>query len=137
MVWGIVAWFLSVPRRRRQAQHVDPEVRLELCGMCGRDFVNPVEWEPVGSEQWRLLLRCGECETWRDVTVPNADVERYDVQLQRYADVLATLLNHLDRERMVGQAEAMTIALERGLIDAADFAVGCAGHRNPWETGGT
>lgn len=97
-------------------------MRLELCGVCGRDFVNPVDWEPVGSEQWRILVRCGECGTWRDVTVTNAVAQRYDVELHRRAAGLATLLDRMDRERMLGQAEAMTIALELGLIDAADFA---------------
>jgi hypothetical protein len=124
MVWSVVSRFLSVTRRTRRAQHVEPEVRLELCGMCGRDFVNPVAWEPVGSERWRLLLRCGECETWRDVTVTNAVAQRYDVELHHGAGVMAALLDRMDRERMVGQAEAMTIALELGLIDAADFTAG-------------
>jgi hypothetical protein len=100
-------------------------VRLELCGLCGRDFVNPVEWQPVGSEQWRMLLRCGECETWRDATVANAVAARYDVELDRCAQVLAASLDRMDRERMARQVEAMTIALNLGLIDAADFAA-CA-----------
>jgi hypothetical protein len=32
---------------------------------------------------------------------------------------------------MLDQAEAMTIALELGLIDAADFATRCAGRPTP------
>ena len=40
--------------------------------MCAADFVNPVDWEPVGDTQWWMLLRCGACDTWREVTVPNA-----------------------------------------------------------------
>jgi hypothetical protein len=131
MIWGIVARFLSVTRRTRRAQHAEPEVRLELCDMCGRDFVYPVEWEPVGSERWRLLLRCGECETWSDVTVTSAVAQRYDVELHRCAGVMAALLNRMGRERMVGQAEAMTIALELGLVDAADFTAGCARRPTP------
>ena len=99
--------------------------------MCGRDFVNPVAWEPVGSEHWRLLLRCGECETWREVMVPNAVARSYDVELQRCTDRLTALLDRMDRERMLGQAEAMTVALELGLIDAADFATGCARRPTP------
>ncbi len=90
--------------------------------MCGRDFVNPVDWEPAGSEHWWLLLRCGECETRREVTVTNAVARRYDAELNHRADVLTALLKRLDRERMIGEAEAITIALQRCLIDAADFA---------------
>jgi hypothetical protein len=91
--------------------------------MCGRDFVNPVDWETVGAEHWRILLRCGECETRRVVTVTNAVARRYDVELDRRAAVLAASWERLDRERMIGEVEAMTVALRRGLIDAADFAV--------------
>lgn len=90
--------------------------------MCGRDFVNPVDWEPVGPEQWWLLLRCGECEIRREVTVTNAVARRYDAELNRRAAVLAELLERLDRERMIGETEAMTTALRLSLVDAADFA---------------
>lgn len=120
----VVALVFPFARRTRRAeQQQDLELQLELCGMCGRDFVVPVEWEPVGSEYWRILLRCGECETWRDVTVPNAVAARYDVELNRRAEIVAALLHRMDRERMLGQAEALTIALELGLVDAADFAI--------------
>jgi hypothetical protein len=50
-------------------------------------------------------------------------VQRYDVELDRCAVGLAATLDRMDRERMLGQAEAMSIALELGLIDAADFAI--------------
>jgi hypothetical protein len=100
----------------------DPETRLELCPMCARDFVNPVEWEPVDSRSWWMLLRCGECETWREVTVPNAVAERFDIELDRRADLVTRAVHALDLERMAAQAEAFAVALRRGLLDAADFA---------------
>ena len=122
MVWGVVARFLRVTGRPRDAQRAEREVRLELCGLCGRDFVSPIAWEPVGPECWRFLLRCGECQTWRDVTVTNAVASRYDVELHRCTEVLAAAAERMDRERMARQAETLTIALELGLIDAGDFA---------------
>ena len=121
---GVLALIFSLPRRLRGPQHQDAEVRLERCGVCGGDFVHLVEWQPAGPEHWRLLLRCGECETWCDVTVPNAVAQRYDAALDGCARDLATLVDRMDRERMLGQAEAITTALELGLIDAADFATG-------------
>ena len=69
-----------------------------------------------------MLLRCGECETWCEVTVTNAVARRYDIELNRRADLLGASLERLDRERMIGQVEAMSIALRLSLIDAADFA---------------
>jgi hypothetical protein len=122
MAWSLVGLFLSAAGLRRPARSAEDDGRLEGCPMCGRDFVNPVDWEPVGSEYWRILLRCGECETWREVTVTNAVARRYDVELNRRAAVLAASWERLDRERMIGEAEAMTTALRLSLIDAADFA---------------
>jgi hypothetical protein len=122
MAWSDFGHLFSVARLTRRRQNVEKSGRLELCGMCGRDFVNPVDWEPVGSEHWWLLLRCGECETRREVTVTNAVARRYDAELDRRAELLAASLARLDRERMIGQVEAMAIALRLSLIDAADFA---------------
>jgi flavoprotein len=108
---------LSVGRRRP-----DVDRDLEHCAFCTKDFVNPVDWEPVTPEAWWMLLRCGECHTFREVTVTNAVAERFDLELDRRADMLQRALAKLDRERMLAQAEAMIGALRQGLIDAADFA---------------
>jgi hypothetical protein len=122
MAWSVFGHLFSVGRRTRRAQTAEAERRLELCAMCGRDFVNPVDWQPAGPEHWWLLLRCGECETWREVTVTNAAARRYDAELGRRAGIVAASLERLDRERMIGEVAAMTIALRLCLIDAADFA---------------
>lgn len=84
--------------------------------------MNPVTWEPVGRDDWWMLLRCGECGTFREVTVADDVAQRFDVELDRGVDVLQRALHRLDLERMAAQVEAMTTALRRGLIDAADFA---------------
>ena len=95
---------------------------LHHCAACGKDYVNPVEWEPVTPEAWWMVLRCGECHVWREVTVTNQVAERFDLELDRRADILQRTLQKLDTERMRAQAEAMIGALRHGLIDAADFA---------------
>jgi hypothetical protein len=95
---------------------------LETCLMCGRDFVNPVDWEPVDDDGWWMLLRCGECHTWREVTVSNEIADRFDLELNRRADILARTLEIADRQRMVADVETFILALRRGLLDAADFA---------------
>src|SRR4051794_4945690 len=122
MARSVFALLFSVARLGRRAPSTEEDGRLEGCPTCGRDFVNPVDWEAVGLEHWRILLRCGECETWREVTVTNAVARRYDVELNRRAAALARSWERLDRERMIGEVEAMTTALRLSLIDAADFA---------------
>jgi flavoprotein len=99
----------------------NPDNELEYCLLCGKDFVNPVEYEEVTPESWWMLLRCGECHTFREVTVTNAIAERFDLELDRREDILKRTLHKLDTERMHAQAEAMIGALLRNLIDAADF----------------
>jgi hypothetical protein len=121
MARSVFAFLFSAARLTRRAPSAE-DGRLEHCAMCGRDFVSPVDWEPAGPDHWWLLLRCGECESWREVTVTNADARRYDAELDRRADILASSLARLDRERMIVQADAMAIALRLDFIDAADFA---------------
>jgi hypothetical protein len=100
----------------------DPD-ELQHCAQCGTDYVNPVDWEPVTPEAWWMQLRCGNCHTFREVTVTNTVAERFDRELDRRADILARALHKLDTERMAQQVETMIGALRHGLIDAADFAI--------------
>src|SRR5919197_5281260 len=87
--------FSDIARRLRAVQP-PPSAGLETCRVCGRDFVSPVEWEPVDAATWWMLLRCGEWGTWREVTVSNAVAERYDAELDRRVDVLDRTLRRLD-----------------------------------------
>jgi hypothetical protein len=99
-----------------------PTTGLELCLMCGRDFVNPVDWAPVGAHHWWMLLRCGECGTWREATVEDEVAERFDSELDRHADLLAGALRKLDAQHMSAWVESFVLALRCNLLDAADFA---------------
>jgi hypothetical protein len=94
---------------------------LHCCIACGKDYVNPVEWEPVTPEAWWIQLRCGECHMWREVTVTNQVAEQFDLELDRRADLIHRALAKLDRERMVQQVETMIGALRHGLIEPVDF----------------
>jgi hypothetical protein len=110
---------MSMRRSHRRPTPTD----LEICMFCGRDFVNPVEWEEAGEQHWWMLLRCGECDTWREVTVSNAVAERFDVELDRRAGLVSRAVLKLDLERMAEQVETFVEALRRGWLLPADFAV--------------
>jgi hypothetical protein len=113
--------FARAFNRLRRQERPDPEVHLETCALCGDDYVNPVDWEPVGDTHWWMLLRCGACDTWRETTVTNAIAARYDLELDRRLDVLKRALERIDSRRMATDVETMIEALRRGLVDAADF----------------
>ena len=112
----------ALNRLRTTPDRIDPDVHLETCAMCRTDFVNPVDWEPVGDTHWWMLMRCGACDTWREATVTNEVAARFDLELDRRMDILARALAKIDARAMAIEVETMIQALRRGLIDAADFA---------------
>jgi hypothetical protein len=99
-----------------------PGSGLHLCRVCHDDYVVPVWWEELDAERWHMLLRCAQCETYREIVVGNDVAKAYDRDLQRGMDVIAAALEKTDRARMAEEALVFIAALERDLIDAADFA---------------
>ena len=99
-----------------------PGSGLHQCCLCHADYVVPVWWEEVDDAQWHMLLRCAQCEHSREVTVSNAEAERFDEALDSRADPIARAARKLDLERMAATVETLIIALQRDLIGPADFA---------------
>lgn len=69
-----------------------------------------------------MLLRCGACGATREATVPNAEAERYDQELDLAEDRMRRAAERLSRERLAEEADSFATALELDLIDAEDFA---------------
>ena len=98
-----------------------PGSGLHQCRLCRADYVVPVWWEEVDHEQWHMLLRCAQCDTYREVTVGNDVAAAYDRDLERGRAEIALSLDRSDRARMLAELPVLIAALERDLIDAADF----------------
>jgi len=107
---------------RPTPRHVPASSNLEVCPACATDFVNPVEWTAIEDHSWWMLLRCAQCEHSREVTVSNAEAERFDEALDSRADPIARAVRKLDLERMTTTVETLIVALQRDLIGPADFA---------------
>jgi len=107
------------PRPHRQPT---PGSGLHQCHICHADLVVPVSWDEADDYHWKILLRCAECETYREVVVGNDVAKRYELDLERGAAEIASTLKRLDRLRMLALLDTFVAALERDLIDAADFA---------------
>jgi len=90
--------------------------------VCRGDTVVPVESEQLDLCRRAMRLRCGECETYRDVVISEDVAKRYDLDLDRGMAEIAAALRREDRDRMTAEARAFIAALEHDLIDAADFA---------------
>ena len=69
-----------------------------------------------------MLLRCAQCETYRDVTVGDGVAKTYERDLAHGMAEIAATLDRSDRARMVTEVKVFIAALEHDLIDAADFA---------------
>jgi hypothetical protein len=98
-----------------------PGPELRRCHFCRDDFVVPVWWEEVDDEHWHMLLRCAQCETYRDVTVGNDAAEAFERDLERGRSEIAASLKRSDRARMLAELPVLIAALQRDLIDASDF----------------
>ena len=98
-----------------------PGSGLHLCGFCHDDFVVPVWSEEADDAQSHLLLRCAQCETYRDVTVGDDVAAAYERDLERGRAEIAASLKRSDRARMLAELPVLIAALERDLIDAGDF----------------
>jgi hypothetical protein len=85
--------------------------------------VCPIDWEPEGDEHWSIELHCGDCAHRWNRIISNARAVRYDIELDRDADVLQRALRRLERERMTADGETFIAALARDLVEPADFAL--------------
>jgi len=102
--------------RRRSADGPD------VCRVCGGDFVYPVHWREADKTHLWVRLRCGECDTWRDGTFSDEVLDGFDRKLDAACGQIAEEADRLHAEWRSKEADAFAAALERDLIDAADFA---------------
>ena len=95
--------------------------RLHVCANCEGEFVQATRWdEPVNGTR-RVGLRCAACgherETVADLTATALFKAAHSNSLAR----LTETAEQLARERMTAWVDSFAGALERDLIDAADF----------------
>lgn len=108
-------------RRRRSRDLANPATHLHMCRECGEGFVHPVTWTDSGSDSWWLLLRCGACDSWRDVVAADEDVAAFDRILDAGIDSIRDEAERLERELMRTDAEVLAKALRMDLLGAEDF----------------
>jgi hypothetical protein len=92
------------------------------CPACRSDAVAVVTLHEHGRDHWWLQLRCGECGAWRVTVLDEQGAERFQNDYEAHVTLIEKDAERLDRERMELEADVFAQALERDLIDAADFA---------------
>ena len=68
-----------------------------------------------------MILCCGECRSQREVVVADDVVVRFDDDVRAATRPIARAIERADRDRLAREADAFAAALDRDLIDAADF----------------
>jgi hypothetical protein len=99
----------------------EPHQDLHLCVECESDLVYPVQWEEAGPENWAVLLHCPNCDVFREGVFTQENVELFDEELDRGADVLARDYKRLMRANMADEIDRFVGALEAGAILPEDF----------------
>jgi hypothetical protein len=96
-------------------------LELHVCFNCGGKLVYPLDWAEEGISQWRIVLRCPECEARREGVFEQAIVERLDDELDRASGALLSDLKRITHANMAEEIEFFVRALDADLIVPSDF----------------
>jgi hypothetical protein len=94
---------------------------LHVCVECESELVYPVQWEEAGPENWSVLLHCPNCDVFREGVFTQDNVELFDEELDRGADVLARDYKRLMRANMADEIDRFVGALHADAILPEDF----------------
>jgi hypothetical protein len=99
----------------------EPHQDLHVCLDCESELVYPVEWEEAGPDSWSVVLHCPNCDVCREGVFSQNNVELFDEELDRGADVLARDYKRLMRANMADEIDRFVGALDAGAILPEDF----------------
>jgi hypothetical protein len=94
---------------------------LHVCFYCSSEFVHPIDWAEAGENQWRILLRCPECEATREGVFEQGAVECLDDELDRATGALLSDLQRITHANMAEEIDLFVRALDVDLIIPSDF----------------
>ena len=98
-----------------------PDRQIHLCRSCGSELVHPIDWEEVTIDNWRLQLRCPNCEWIGEAVYERRVVEELDEELERGMETIVRDLRHLTHANMEEGIKRFVSALQDDLIVPFDF----------------
>jgi hypothetical protein len=98
-----------------------PSEPLHICPSCGGSLVQPLDWFEESPGQWRLLMRCPDCELLREGAFGEALIERLDDELDRAMTSLLDDLQRITHANMAEEIDLFARALQLDLIGPSDF----------------
>ena len=94
---------------------------LHICLECSSELVYPIEWDEAGPENWRVALRCPNCE-WVATGIFAQDVvDTFDEVLDEGTEQLVTDLKRLMHANMSEEIDRFSAALDAEALLPEDF----------------
>jgi hypothetical protein len=116
-----VVYFESATAVNEQPGTAAPHTDLHVCVECAAKLVYPTEWEEAGPENWRVSLRCPNCE-WAATGIFSQDVvDAFDERLDQGTEQLVSDLRQLMHANMSEEIERFVSALEAEAVLPEDF----------------
>jgi hypothetical protein len=94
---------------------------LHICAECSSALVFPIEWEESGLENWRVALRCPNCEWTATGVFPQDVVDVFDERLDEGTEQLVADLKQLMHANMSEEIERFVAALDAEALLPEDF----------------
>jgi hypothetical protein len=118
-----VVYFESAREEAEQpvAAPTRPTQDLHVCPECAAQLVYPIHWEEAGMENWRVSLRCPNCE-WHATGIFSQDVvDHFDERLDEGTEQVVSDLKQLMHANMSEEIERFVAALEAEALLPEDF----------------
>jgi hypothetical protein len=116
-----VVYFESARVESEQPSPGQPTKELHICPECASELVYPIHWEEAGSENWRVSLRCPNCE-WTVTGVFCQDVvDQFDERLDEGTEHVVSDLKRLMHANMSEEIDRFVAALEAEALLPEDF----------------
>jgi hypothetical protein len=116
-----VVYFESARAEAVQPPTAAPGTELHICPDCTSELVYPTHWEEAGPENWRVSLRCPNCE-WEATGIFTQDVvDHFDERLDEGTEHVVADLKQLMHANMSEEIERFVAALEAEALLPEDF----------------
>ena len=94
---------------------------LHVCLECSSELVYPIEWEEAGPENWRVSLRCPNCEWVATGVFTQEVVDTFDEVLDEGTEQLMSDLKSLMHANMSEEIDRFVEALAAEALLPEDF----------------
>lgn len=91
------------------------------CEECSSALIQPLAWDPLDSENWRVLVRCPECCWSRALHLTADEAHRFRNLLDEATHGLQEVADALDLQVFRESCEGFAQALRTDLIGPTDF----------------